>query len=228
MKLSNKVLIGFFGFILVYMLAAFTEVRLKGDFNRFDASRAKMESVEIDAVSHLVLSDVKQRIIVNTSDKPRIELSSTSGTLLSKLNYQITGDTLVVKELPMEKHEQVKFVIYVPQSGLNGIDVDGAGVKIRNLNQSALSITQSAGTVNIEGNNRLKNLKLTATNDARFDATGFDIDELSVQIDNSVVKVWAVVNRLEGRMNNNSHLVVQSPNDIQLKRDNTSRLQLSN
>ena len=31
MKLSNKILLGFFGGGMIYMLLAFTEIRLKGD-----------------------------------------------------------------------------------------------------------------------------------------------------------------------------------------------------
>ncbi len=228
MKLSDKVLIGFFGFILLYMLVAFTEIRLKGDLNRFDESSAKTESLDINTVSYLVLPDVKQRIIVNTSDDPRIELRSTSGDVFSKLKYEITGDTLVLQRFELEEHERVRIVIHMPENSLKGIKVNGAGVVVRNLNQPALSIQQSAGTVRLEGNNSLRNVNIIASEKANFEAAGFDIDQLSVQMDNSVIKVWAPVERLEGAMTNNSRLVIKSPNDIQLKRDKSSTLKLSN
>ncbi len=121
MKLSNKVLIGFFGFIFVYMIVAFTEIRFKGDLNRFNDSNSVSESVDIVNIKYLVLSDLNQRITISGSDNPRIEVKSVSGDLLKDLQYDISGDTLTMQPMLLQENQLVTVSIHVPKTTFIGL-----------------------------------------------------------------------------------------------------------
>ncbi|TRX60229.1 hypothetical protein FNH22_09280 [Fulvivirga sp. M361] len=228
MKLSNKILIGFFGFVLLYMLLAFTEVRFRGDYKGWNKSNSKVESTPIDTVKYLVLKGLDQQVKLSTSDQPRIELKSRSGAVLSKLEYETHGDTLVLERFALEEHERVHLFVYVTPNDLAEIKVNKSSVVISNLDQLSLSITQSGGSVNMEGNNKLGNMRIDASEKANFRAAGFSLDTLSVQLDHADIKFWSKVERLEGGMINQSHLLVKDPGDIQFKKDESSRLRVVN
>ena len=84
MKLSNKILIGFFGFCFLYMVVAFTEMRLKGDLNRLDDSNSISESIEINGIKYIVFDEVEQRLTVRGSVTSGIEVNSISGDLIKR------------------------------------------------------------------------------------------------------------------------------------------------
>ena len=62
MKLSNKILIGYFGFIFVYLSAAFTEIRFRGSLNQLDESIGIVETADLSGVTYLVLQDLDESI----------------------------------------------------------------------------------------------------------------------------------------------------------------------
>jgi hypothetical protein len=54
MSLSNKILLSFFGFIFLYLTAAFVEIRVSGTPNIISDKNSKAETVDIVGVNYLV------------------------------------------------------------------------------------------------------------------------------------------------------------------------------
>lgn len=226
MKISNKILIGFFGFIFIYMTAAFTEIRLRGDLYHMDDSNAIIETVDIIGVKYLILPDLDQRIFVRGSDKPRIEVRSISGDLLQNLKYNITGDTLTLITLDLAEDQHINLSIYMPKDTFKSMHVNGAAVIVKELDQKILTVFQSDGSITFNDNNILGKLNIEAINDARFNSSGSKLDTLSVLIDNSEVTIRGSIKRVEGSMSNDSYLHVRDVDDIEFKKDESSRLRL--
>ena len=86
MKSSNKVLIVFFGVILLYISAAFTEVRIRGVKEDLNDENAKVETIALDGLKYLMLSDLDSRVLLRSSDNPRLEIRSRSEGIISGLN----------------------------------------------------------------------------------------------------------------------------------------------
>lgn len=223
MKLSNKILIGFFSFLFLYLTAVFAEIRFRGTPNIIDNSNSIAETADISGVRHLVLPDLDKRIYVEGSDHPRLEVRSLSGDQLKKLKYHISGDTLTLSELELEKDAPVKISIYV--NNLLGMTVNGASVTVNGLDEKELSVYQIGGQVRMD-NNTLKKLHIEAINEAYFYMSGAKLDTLSTQLDDSQATIELPLTLLKGSIKNRSYLRVGGAEEIQFKKDGTSSLYL--
>lgn len=226
MKLSNKILIGFFGFIFIYMTAAFTEIRLRGTPNFIDNSNSLTETADFSGVRYMVFEDLGQNIHVYGSDQSRIEVRSMAGDLLQKLQYNISGDTLTLIKMEIDENQLVNISISVPKNTLKGMTVNGAGLSIDGLEQKELSIFQHAGWISMNNNKNLEKLTLEASNEANFTLANTDLKTLSLLIRNSEVQIHATVGLVEGSMMDNSFLRMKSAEEIRFKKDESSRLDL--
>ncbi len=227
MKASNKVLIVFFGVILLYISAAFTEVRIRGVKEGLNSENAKVETRALDDLKYLKLSDLDSRVLIRSSDDPRIEIRSRSEGLLSNLKYTLEGDTLNISEFEVADNINYVLTLHVPKS-LTGINVYETSVHISQLDQASLSLIQSGGRVVFDENVTLDKLSISTQEDADLDAYDFEVDTLILDIDDSDIYIQSPINRLQGSMKNRSNLVMGSVNDIQFNKDESSELRLFN
>ncbi len=227
MKSSNKVLIVFFGVILLYISAAFTEVRIRGVKGDLSDETAKVETIALDDLKYLVLSDLDSRVLLRSSDNPRLEIRSRTEGILSGLKYELNGDTLSLNEIEIEEGIRYNLTLYVPQS-LIGISTNETSLHISDLKQSSLDLIQVGGRVVFNDNILLDKLNVKAQNDADLDAYNFEIDSVVLEIDESEVYMQSPVVSLKGEMKNDSNLVMGSVNDIQFNKDESSELRLFN
>ncbi|MEQ8810982.1 MAG: hypothetical protein RIE59_18060, partial [Imperialibacter sp.] len=126
MKLSNKILIGFFGFIFLYMMAAFTEVRLRGYKRDFKGAETQVEKAPLGDVGYIVLSDSEQRVTISSSDEPHIEVRSIDGGFLSSVSYEMAGDTMRLKVNEIISGKPVQVTVYVAQNTFRGLQATKA------------------------------------------------------------------------------------------------------
>jgi hypothetical protein len=225
MKLSNKILIGFFGFAFIYLTAVFAEVRLRGTPNIINNTNSVSETADISGVSYLVIQNLDQDIAVSGSDQPRLEVRSISGDLLKSLKYNISGDTLTLSEFKSEEMGTVRISVFVPEAGLKGITVNDSRANVKGLEQELLYISQNAGRI-FMSDNRIDRVQLEVSSKSYLHITATFLDTLSAKIDNSEVIISSPVNVLKGSMENNSSLQMNRIDEIQFKKDESSRLNL--
>jgi hypothetical protein len=225
MKLSNKILIGFFGFAFIYLTAVFAEVRLRGIPNIIDKTNSVAETADISGVSYLVIQDLDHYIAVIGSDQPRLEVRSISGDLLKSLKYNISGDTLTLSKFQAEEKPSVSISVFVPKAGLKGMTVNDSRANVKGLEQELLYISQNAGQI-FMSDNRIDKVHLEVSSKSYLHITATSLDTLSAKIDNSEVIISSPVGVLKGSMENNSSLQMSRIDEIQFKKDENSRLNL--
>ena len=225
MKLSNKILIGFFGFIFIYLTAVFAEVRLRGAPNVIDDSNSIAETADISGVTYLVLRDLDETVNVIGSDEPRLELRSFTGNLLPRLKYKVSGDTLTLWDLPSDEMKKVRISVFVSQATLKGMTINGAVATVKGLQQELLHISQNGGRVWMF-ENRIKSIHLAASRKSYLDISALGLDTLSAKIDSSEVVISSPLGLLKGSMRNHSFLRMNAIEEIQFKKDSTSRMNL--
>jgi hypothetical protein len=223
MKLSNKVLLGFLGFIFLYITAAFAELRLTGSPNIFDDDNSTAETVDISGISFVILKDLTINIKVIGSDSSKLEVRSLSGGLLKQLKYEVSGDTLTLAGFQEEGSESVRISVFVPQTSLRGIIIKNATANIEDFQQPLLRISQSSGRIWMSSN-RIAKIQMEVSNHSFLDISGTSVDTLSATIDRSEVHINSSVGVLQGSMKNDAYLRLNEIKDIHLKKDESSRL----
>jgi hypothetical protein len=227
MKLSNKILIGFFGFIFVYLIAAFTEIRFRGNLNQLDEATGIVETVDISGITYLVVQDLDESVTLVGSEEPRIEVRSISGDLLKNLEYSLRGDTLELVQLELADDEHLNLIVYVPKNSFRGMAVNGATVVVEGLDQKQLTISQNAGRIRLTTDNKLEKLSVQASENGDLNFAGAKLDTLSILLNNSKVAIQSGAARVEGSMANGSYLWINDVDDIDFKKDGTCRLYLN-
>lgn len=225
MKLSNKILIGFFGIMFLYLTAVFAEIRLRGMPNIINDTNSIAETVDIPSVTHVVLRDVDKAVYVVGSDKPRLEVRSFSGNLLQSVKHVISGDTLIVFGLRSQDIQMAKISVFVPRVALEQIKVDSAEAIVSGLNLDRLGISQSAGRIRLS-DSRITTIHINASAKSYLDVTTTEVDTLSAHIEESEMLISSPVGRMEGSMKNNSYLRVHDLGNIEFTKDKTSRFNL--
>ncbi len=221
MKLSNKILIGFLGFIFLYLTAAFAELRLNGVPSVIDDTNSIAETVELTAISHLIIKDVEKNVQVIESDRPRLEVRSFTGNWLAKLKYSVSGDTLTLSDFH-EENAKVKIAVFVPQSQLKGITINTANATVNGLQQNRLYLSQKSASLWVT-DSQLTKMEVDL-DQSYLDVSGTTLDTLSAQIERSRVNILSPVGILQGSMKNSASLSLSDIGEIHLKKDKSSRL----
>lgn len=225
MKLSNKILVGFFGFIFIYLTAVFAEIRFSGTPNFIDDTNSIAETVDFSGVTFIILQDLDQHVNIVGSNESQLEVRSLSGGLLEKFNYKISGDTLILSQLQPAETRAIKITVFVPKGTLKAITLNEARASVAGLKQRVLRVSQKAGRIWMSESN-IEKIQIDASDNSYLQISDTDLDTLSATIDLSELYVASPVDLLEGSMKNKSLLRVREVNEIQFKKDESSQLNL--
>jgi hypothetical protein len=225
MKLSDKILFGFLGFIFLYLTAAFAELRINGTPNVIDDKNSAAETVDISGVQYLVITGSdKQLINVTGADRSVLEVRSFSGDFLAKVKYKISGDTLMISGILSEPTERVKISVILPKTSLKGIVCDDSELRIQGLQSAHLSISQNSGSVRMT-DSAIGKTELNL-NKAYLEISGTRLDTVSASVEHSQVNIFSAVGLLNGSMKSESTLRVNDAEEIQFRKDESSRLNM--
>ncbi len=223
MKLSNKILFGFFGVIFVYLTAAFAELRLTGIPNVINDSNSKAETVDLSGIRYLVVNDLGETVYVKGSDKLQLEVRSLTGDLLQHLKYQVAGDTLILADFEAGEVSTLRISVLVPTGSLHGISSHSSVVGISKVDLSHLQMSQNAGRVWIT-ESKISNLELNLSNNSFLEVADTEVDSLEASVDSSQANVNSLVGLIRASITNHTRLRLSGLQELQLKKDESSHV----
>lgn len=224
MKLSNKILLGFLGFIFLYLSAAFTEIRLTGSPNIINDENSIAERIDLSPITYLVLNGVDKDVNVIGSDQSSLEVRSINGDVLKKVKYAVSGDTLTLSGIDADDSRNFRITVYVPVTSFKTIHANNSRATIRGLNTPLLNIYQNKGNISLSDCSITKlELDLNAAHLIISEAT---VETMFVEIEASTVNIHSPLVLLQGSLKNQSLLLIEDAQEIQLKKDEKSRLNL--
>jgi hypothetical protein len=223
MKLSNKILLGFFGFIFLYLNAAFMEIRLTGSPNIINDENSVAERIDLPGINYLVLNGVNKEVNVIGSDQSSLEVRSISGDLLKNVKYVVSGDTLTLTGIDAGDIETFKITVFVPSTNFKTINVNSAEAHIKGLHTQLLNIYQKKGRVYMSDCHIERvELELEA---AYLNIAETSVDTLYFALEKSTLNIYSPLIRLQGSLHNQSFLEhLSNVEEIQLKKDESSKL----
>ncbi len=225
MKLSDKILIGFFGLVFLYFTAAFTELRVRGVSTLIDDENSTAEIVDITGVDELIVTGLDKRILITGSDKSQLEVRSLSGDLLQKLQYSFQDGKLHLQDLDIRDDEPIQISIYVPSNSLRRIISEGTFLSVNGLNLEVLDIQQDKGWVTLNEKNHIRRLQVESVY-GNFVMNESTADTLVLAIRNADVTINSPVRSLDGIMSDTSYLRMYGVDEIRLKKDESSTIYL--
>ena len=228
MKTSKIIFIALLSTIALIILAAIINVRLTGKLDGEFKSEFK---------TRIQLSQIKSISIINNnnielvqSDSAYFEITTMKDSIVPKLKYSITGDTLKIDDQMVKTGRGAWVSIHVNDQ-LNQIILKKSYLNLFNFQISQLSVDLDQSNLNVIQQNDKKNsfqrLKIIARNNSQFDATDIKIDSLQVEIYHSEISLWSTINNLRGSIADSSRLSVRQPYEITLKRDSSSNLNIN-
>ncbi|MEI6143840.1 MAG: hypothetical protein WCP85_31465 [Mariniphaga sp.] len=228
MKTSKIIFIALLSTIALIILAAIINVRLTGKQDGEFKSEFK---------TRIQLSQIKSISIINNnnielvqSDSAYFEITTMKDSIVPKLKYSITGDTLKIDDQMVKTGRGAWVSIHVNDQ-LNQIILKKSYLNLFNFQISQLSVDLDQSNLNVIQQNDKKNsfqrLKIIARNNSQFDATDIKIDSLQVEIYHSEISLWSTINNLRGSIADSSRLSVRQPYEITLKRDSSSNLNIN-
>jgi hypothetical protein len=223
MKLSNKILIGFFGFIFLYLTATFAEIRFSGTPNIINDKNSIAETVNLSGIAYIIVNDLNKDVKIIGSDRPRLEVRSLTGDVLKKLKYAVSGDTLTLSDFQSEKTRTITISVFVPQTSFKGVTVNSSVAHIEKLEQTFFHISQNSGRIWMS-DNTISKIQMDLSNRSYLDISNTNVDTLSAKIEGSEAHISSPVGLVQGSMKDNSFLRLGEIREIQLKKDKSSNL----
>ena len=216
MKTSKIIIISFFIFIIGAMLILFIEAK-KHKKEMFKNLNNK--EIALPPFSVIVADEgTNFHIVQSNSNKFTFELKKNEN--MSHLKFVIKNDTLFLTGKAVKTTVNCKNIKSI-------ITNKRSWVVIEKISSDSLQINARGGELFIElpeeNLSKMAKLRITSSNHASVRITNLLINNLSINSDNSEVKVYCAINSLQCRLSNNSKLFSQhNPNVLNMERDSSS------
>ncbi|MEL6559353.1 MAG: hypothetical protein AAFQ94_14275 [Bacteroidota bacterium] len=218
MKLSNKILLGFFGCIILYTLLAAGEVRFRGNFRGDVREGLLIESVNIGGYKHLIINSSNIEVSIDQSDTTRIEVKSEKTEDDIKLTYRLSGDSLIIDSVNMTDEVDRIIKIYL-DNRIETINSNAIRTYIRKFEIDSLTVIANAKYLSIGDDAEIKNLRLKGFDGANVFVFSEMIGFLDLKIDDANVTVRNELSEINAELVNGAVLSSKAPDNLQFKRD---------
>jgi hypothetical protein len=216
------------GVIALIIFAGAIDIKING--RHVSQNRDKlMKKLEIDQ-PFKVLSINTSNVTINSNDSSFIEFFCNKDTLAPLIEYHLENDTLSINNLSRKislcklnlRSNPNRFLLKNSNLTMIGIFTGKDNKNISfDLDNSRLVMIQ-----NIKKYTSLSFLDIRERNKSSIDGGGLKIDSLKVDLQSSSADLHIKVDKVEGKVYEKGHLHLDRANDIALKKDSVSSIQI--
>lgn len=223
MKTSNILITVFIGCITLYILAAFAEVRISGKRNSLGLD-FENHTIAVKHFRYIAAKDI--HFDLGFGEHAEININSEKGKTVSKVNYHLKGDTLVIDGFEKADGVHSSLKITVPQNFFRELECVKCDVSIKSGDTDSLILKLDQSQVSKWDNqeSHFRMLRIFGSDNTHVTLRSIKADNLDMSLDNCQVNVHGPVNLLTGSMINNTHLEVDNVLNFSFQRDSTSTL----
>jgi hypothetical protein len=230
MKTSKIIFISLLGSIALLMLAAFIDIKINGhQKNTYPSDYFKVNKTVVASFKVLCLNNSEDIELIR-NDSSSVETIYQKDSLLPRLNYSITTDTLFVNDSRQSKHKTVRYKIH-STGNLASIILKNSNLAMSNLCPGSLTLKLDRSNINIntdkKGETSLSSIIVDARNHSSLYTGEFRVDSLNLFLQNSEVNIDLITKKIHGTLADSSKIYARQPGEIYLKKDTTSTISLN-
>lgn len=226
MKTSKIIFISLLSAITLLILAAAIDIRISGRQNGGSQNDFKTSKQALQHFSVLRVNN-SMNITLVRKDSSYLEVTCLKDSIVPKVNYTFRGDTLLVNDFEKPAHRNGSITICATDSlrkillknSTMSADRLGMGKLAFELDQSNLFLNQD-----LKLKNQIRALDLIAINHSEINSNGFSVDSLTLKLSYSKANLDLFVKNISGTLSDNSAIYSRQPQEISLKKDASSKI----
>ena len=229
MKTSKIIFISLLGTIAVLILAALLDVRINGRRNNGNQSDFKVNKQIVPSFKVLCVNNSRNITLVK-NDSSFFEVTYLRDSIASKVNYTIKGDTMIVSDFEKLNHRNESVRIFSNDS-LKQILLKNSHINIERLGIGKLSLEMDQSSLWLNQDKTVESsfqaLDIVARNHSRINSSEFRIDSIGLVLQNSEANLEMKASKISGTLSDSSKIYVRQPEEISLKKDATSKINVN-
>lgn len=230
MKTSNIILISLFGSITVFILAAFTELRINGIREENKQSQPSMEkqfsAVALSPVKYIVIGETTNLTITRgeqTELAVRIGIEDNDPIV----QHQVHGDTLFIDKIAFGTNGVTLMAeLKLDPDNLKWISATQSSFSISNMSINGLIVDIDHTRLALHSNQNIRfgSIKINGTNSSDFSASNIEFDSVHLNLDHSSAWIDASAHQVDATLKNESTLSASQADNITSSKDKSSRI----
>jgi len=229
MKTSKLIFIILVGTIALLILATTLDLRINGRKFSDINSDFKVKKQSIKLLKTLYITNSMNVTLVN-NDSAFLEITYLKDSVMPKVNFSLKEDTLKIFDFEKLSHSNASIRIHATNS-LKRIQLKGSSLTLESFSTEELSLTSDQSNVlMIESEphkSRIHFLKILANNHSNVYGREFYVDTMGISLQHSEASLEGIVNKLGGTLTDSSRIQARQPQEIWLKKDLTSKINIS-
>jgi len=229
MKTSKIIFISLLSTIALLILATMIDLRINGRHNNERQSDFKVNKQILPIFKALRVYN-SMNITLVKNDSSFIEVFYLKDSIAPKVNYTIKDDTMTISDFEKSMHRNVSITIHATDS-LNMINLKNSHINIDRLGLGKLFFELDESELWLNQDTLVKSaftvLDIVAKNHSRINSSDFRIDSLGLVLKNSEANLEMKATKIIGTLSDSSRINVWHVQEISLKKDGTSRININ-
>ena len=205
------------------------DVRINGSKFSDINSDFKVKKQSIKLFKTLNITNSRNITLVN-DDSAFLEITCLKDSVTPKVNFSLNVDTLKISDFEKLSHSNASIRIHATNS-LKRIQLKGSSLTLESFSTEELSLTIDKSNVFLMESephkSRIHFLKVLANNHSNIYGREFYVDSIGISLQHSEVSLEGIANKLGGTLADSSRIQARQPQEIWLKKDGTSKININ-
>ena len=229
MKTSKIIFISLLSAMALLVLITMVDMRLNSRRNSEVQKDFKMNRKVLRTFKVLCINESMNTTLIR-GDSSYLEVTFLKDSIEPKVNYTIKDDTMMLNDFEKKSHHNVFVRIHATDS-LKSIQLKNSDISIERLGRGGLSIAMDNSSLWLNQYTLVKtpfqNLAIVEKNHSNVNSSNFKIDSVKIDLNNSKAELELIVKKISGNLSDGSYLSVRHPEEISLKKDATSKINVN-
>lgn len=205
----------------LFILAAFIDVRINGKKNGQILDQIEVNRQSVPSFNVLCVENSYLNIIQN--DSSFIEITILKDSVAPIVNYTLKEDTLIITDTKYQQWIDVN-----TSNSLVSIIAKNSNISLQHFIGSQMSLDLDSSNIDlIDELSSFQTLGIVAKNHSDVSTGSYRVDSLQIALQNSNANIQIIAKKINGILSDSSYMYALQPDELWLKKDSTSNINVS-